>query len=151
MRHPLRAGAVALALVLTPSCAALRPPELANPVAAARTADLKALALIETYAAVLEEAGDLIRDPTVPVGAKRAIIAAERAATPAVDLVRIATVQTLRARADLEAARLQDRPALERASAALAIAAVRLDEALASARGPMAALSTLVARKPEVR
>lgn len=141
-RHPLRALALALALAATPACAAVRAPTLANPVAAAQTADQKAYALLETYAATLEAATGLVRDPALPVEAKRALIRAEAAATPAAETLRIAYVGYLRARADYAA--LGDRAKPERTVAAVAIAAMRLDEAIAAARGPFAAFAALI-------
>jgi len=138
-RHPLRALALALALAATPACAPL---EDANPVAVAETADQKAYALLAMYAAVLEEATDLVRDPALPAEARRALIRAERLATPAAETLRIAFVAWLRARADYEAS--AGLPARDRAAVAVAIAAVRLDEAIAAARGPVGAFAALV-------
>ncbi len=143
-RKPLRA--LLLALSATPACAALQTPKFENPVAAAQTADQKAYALLASYAAVLEEATDLVADPALPVAAKRALVRAEAVATPAVQTLRIAFVGYLRARADYEAI-TRDRPKAERAAAALAIAAVRLDEALTAARGPFAAFASLAQHK----
>jgi glycerol-3-phosphate O-acyltransferase len=144
MKSPWTAGALALALTLCPACASLRTPDLPNPIAAAKTDDQRALAAIESYAALLQEATDLIRDPATPVAVKQALGAAERTATPAMDVLRIAFAQYLRAKADAAAAGLSDRAALERASAILAIAAVRLDEALRQARGPASQLAALI-------
>lgn len=147
MKHPLMAGVLALAIVATPACAALRPYALPNPIAAAQTPEQTALALIESYAATLEEATDLIADPGVPLSVKRALGAAERAATPSVDLVRTAFVQVLKARADWQSVTASDRTGAERAASALAIAALRLDEAIRAARAPIAALSALITKE----
>lgn len=145
MADMLKTLALAVALVLTPACSTLQTPKLENPVAAARTADQKAYALLASYAAVLEEATDLVRDPLVPAAAKQALVRAERFATPAAETLRIALVGYLRARADYEAI-AKDRPSHERAAATLAIAAVRLDEAFTAARGPLADFAALANR-----
>ena len=146
MRNPLRTMALAIALVAMPACAALQAPKFENPVSVARTADQKAYALLASYAAVLEEATDLVRDPLVPAQVKQALVRAERVATPAAGTLRIALVGYLRARADYEAIGA-DRTRLERTAATLAIAAVRLDEAFAAARGPLADFAALTQRK----
>lgn len=146
MRHPLRVLALASALVLTPACAAMRVGEtqIENPTAAARTIDQRAYALLSAYAAVLEEATDIVADPATPPAFRRALGQTERAATPAVETLQIAVAAYLRAQADLEAAGVEDRPAIERASAALAIAARRLSEASAAAQRPINDLEDLV-------
>ena len=141
-----RAILLALALAATPACASLNAPKFENPLTAARTADQKAYALLASYAAVLEEATEIVRDPSLPVGVKRALIRAESVATPAAETLRIAFVGYLRARADY-AAITNDRPKAARAAAALAIAAARLDEALTAARGPFADFAALTHRK----
>ena len=140
-----RALLLALALSAIPACAALQTPKFENPVAAAQTADQKAYALLASYAAVLEEATDIVADPALPAAFKRSLIRAEAVATPAAETLRIAFVGYLRARADYEAV-TSDRPKAERAAAALAIAAVRLDEALTAARGPFSAFAALTQR-----
>lgn len=146
MRNPLRTMALAIALMAMPACAAVQTPKFENPVAVARTADQKAYALLASYAAVLEEATDLVRDPLVPVQVKQALVRAERVATPVAETLRIALVGYLRARADYEAIGA-DRTKLERTAATLAIAAVRLDEAFAAARGPIGEFAALTQRK----
>jgi hypothetical protein len=138
--------ALAIALAAMPACAAVQTPKFENPVSVARTADQKAYALLASYAAVLEEATDLVRDPLVPTQVKQALVRTERVATPAAETLRIALVGYLRARADYEAIGA-DRTRLERTAATLAIAAVRLDEAFAAARGPLAEFATLAQRK----
>jgi hypothetical protein len=150
MLNPLRAGLLALALAGAPGCAALQIPPLPNPIVAAKMPDQTALAVLESYAAILEEAADFVRDPDVPKSIKTALGAAERAATPSVDVMRTAVSTYLRARADYELARGKDQSALERASAALAIAGVRLSEAIAKARWPIAELSVLIAKTRRV-
>lgn len=146
IRNPVRATLLALALAATPACASLNTPKFENPIAAAQTADQKAYALLASYAAVLEEATGIVRDPALPASVKRALIRAESVATPAAETLRIAFVGYLRARADYEAIG-NDRPKAEKAAAALAIAAVRLDEALAAARGPFAEFAALTQHK----
>jgi hypothetical protein len=146
MRTLLRVFALSLALCAVPACASIQAPRFENPVEAGKTADQKAYALLASYAAVLEEATDLVRDPNVPVPVKRALVTAEGAATPAADTLRIALVAYLRARADYEAIG-PGRPPQERTVAALAIAAVRLDEAFTAARGPLSQFAALAARK----
>lgn len=145
MRTLIRAFALSLALCAAPACASVQTPRFENPVEAARTADQKAYALLASYAAVLEEATDLVRDPHVPAAVKRALVTAESAATPAAETLRIALVAYLRARADYEAIG-PDRLRQERTVAALAIAAVRLDEAFIAARGPLSQFAALAAR-----
>ena len=146
IRKPLRAILLACALAATPACASLNTPKFENPVAAAQTADQKAYALLASYAAVLEEATGIVRDPSLLAVAKRALIRAESVATPAAETLRIAFVGYLRARADYEAIG-NDRPKTEKAAASLAIAAARLDEALTAARGPFAAFAALTQDK----
>jgi hypothetical protein len=151
MPKKLRALALGVALALTPAGAACTSlsAKVENPLAAARTPDQAAFALLQTYASVLEEATDLVQRPNVPIEVKRALGAAESAATPALDLTRIAVVAYLRARADYESAR--DRPSLERAAAGLAIAGVRLEEAMRAARQPLGALQDAVRRQAKER
>lgn len=146
MRHPLRALALACALVATPACASLQvgQTEIVNPVAAARTLDQRAYAALHSYAAVIEEATDIVNDPAAPIGFKRALGQAERVATPAAETLQIAVASYVRARADFEAASGETQPTLERAATALTIAARRLSEALTSAEAPIAELQDLV-------
>lgn len=144
MRHPVRALALACALTLTPACAAigLGEPRFENPAAAARTLDQRAYALLNAYAAVLEEATDIVRDPAAPPAFKRALGQVERAATPAAETLQIAVAAYLRAQRDLEAA--GDGAPIERAANALAIAARRLNEAMLAAEAPISELEQLV-------
>src|SRR5262245_47650483 len=139
MRHPLRALALACALTLTPACAALElgGTRFENPVAAAQTLDQRAYALLSSYAAILEEATDVVADPQTPIGVKRALGRAEAAATPAAHTLEIAVATYLRARTDFAAASSASQPALERAATALAIAARRLAEAADAAEAPI--------------
>lgn len=137
MRHPLRVIALACALVVTPACALL--PKFENPIAATQTIDQQAYALLSTYAAVLEEATDVVRDPATPSAVRRALGQAERAATPCVEKLQIAARTYVRARADLAAAG-GNRTAIT----ALTIAARRLNEAVDAARGPIGELQALV-------
>jgi hypothetical protein len=115
-----------------------------NPIVAARTLDQRAYAALHAYAAVIEEATDIVRDPAAPVGFKRALGQAERVATPAAETLQIAVAAYVRARADFEAASGETQPTLERAATALTIAARRLNEALAAAEAPIAELEDLV-------
>jgi hypothetical protein len=146
MRHPLRVLALALALAATPACASLRlgQTELVNPVAAARTLDQRAYALLHAYAAIIEEATDIVRDPAAPMAFKRALGQAERIATPAAETLEIAVASYVSARADFEAATGESQPTLERAAIGLTIAARRLSEAIASAQTPITELEELV-------
>ncbi|MGE0741024.1 MAG: hypothetical protein AB7O98_06750 [Hyphomonadaceae bacterium] len=146
MKHPLRALALALAIAATPACASVQLGEtrIENPIAAARTLDQQAYALLHSYAAVIEEATDIIRDPAAPLAYKRALGQAERFATPAAETLEIAVAAYLRARADFDAAASDDAPALERTATALAIAARRLNEAVQAAQAPVADLQDLV-------
>lgn len=137
----LRSLFVAFALAITPSCAAFH---LDNPVAAARTLDQRAYALLNTYAAVIEQATDIVRDPATPVAFIRVLATAERAATPMADALGIAVGAFERASEDLRVASTQGRPEIEQAAAALAIASRRLDEATTAAAGPIAELQGLV-------
>lgn len=146
MLKPLRIMALAVALAATPACASLPFGEtrLENPIAAARTIDQRAYALLHAYAAVVEEATDIVRDPAAPLAFKRALGTAERAATPAAETLAIAVRAYLQARADFEAASGESQPALQRAATALTIAAQRLSEAIAAAETPIAELEGLV-------
>jgi hypothetical protein len=141
-----RVVGLSFALVATPACASfpLMDAPLENPIGAARTMDQRAYALLHAYAAVVEEATDIVRDPNAPAAFKRALGQAERAATPAAETLGLAVRGYLLARADFEAASGERQPALQRAAAALTIAAHRLSEALAAAEAPIAELEGLV-------
>jgi hypothetical protein len=149
MRHPLRALALGLALAATPACASLQLGEtrIDNPVAAARTPDQGAYAILHSYAAIVEEASDIVRDPAAPVSLKRALGQAERVATPAIETLQIAVAAYVRARTDYDAATRADQPVIERTAAALTIAANRLSEAIAAAERPVNELEALVRRR----
>lgn len=147
MKNAFRASLAAVLLLVTPACASIRAPDIPNPIAVAQTNDQRALAVIETYAALVEEAADVVANPQTPAPVRRALAQAEAAATPAVDILRIAVTGYLRAQADLEAMRGKERTSVERASAALAVAGVRLADALTQARAPMAALSRLLIKE----
>ena len=146
MRHPLHALILSLAIAATPACAALQIGEtrIENPAAAARTLDQRAYAVLNAYAAVIEEATDIVRDPAAPIGFKRALGQAERVATPAAETLEIAVVAYIRARSDFEAASGATQPTLERAATALTIAARRLSDALQAAAAPISELEDLV-------
>jgi hypothetical protein len=120
MRHPLRVIALACALAFTPACASFKigQTEFVNPASAARTLDQRAYALLSAYAAIVEEATDIVRDPAAPFAFKRALGQAERVATPAAETLQIAVTAYIGARADFEAASSESQPALERAAAA---------------------------------
>lgn len=146
MRHPLRTFALACVLTLTPACASMQlgQTRLENPVAAARTLDQRAYALLRAYGAVIEEATDIVRDPATPLAFTRALGQAERIATPAAETLEIAVAAYVRARADFEAATGDGQPVLERAAAGLTIAARRLGEAIDAAHAPISELEGLV-------
>lgn len=146
MRHPLRVIALAFTLAATPACASMQVGEtrFENPVAVARTLDQRAYAVLHAYAAIIEEATDIVRDPAAPTGFKRALGQAERVATPAAETLQIAVAAYVRARADFEAASAETQPTLERAATALTIAARRLNEAIVAAEAPIAELEDLV-------
>lgn len=136
MHRPLRVIALACALAITPACASL--PKFENPIAAAQSVDQQAYALLSSYAAVLEEATDVVRAPATPRSVRQAFSQAERAATPAVETLQIAASAYLRAKADIAA---NNNP---NTITALTIAARRLDEAINAARGPIRELQALV-------
>lgn len=146
MRHPLRVIALALALAATPACASIRAgqTEIVNPVSAANTLDQRAYALLHSYAAVIEEATDIVRDPNAPLAFKRALGQAERIATPSAETLEIAIAAYVNARADFEAASSESQPTLERAALGLTIAARRLNAAIVSAQTPITELEELV-------
>jgi hypothetical protein len=146
MKQPLRVFALALALAVTPACASLNIGETGfeNPAAAARTLDQRAYAMLSAYAAVVEEAADIVRDPTAPLAFKRSLGQAERVATPAAETLKIAISAYIRARADFEAASSEGQSHLERAATALTIAAQRLSEATQRAEAPINELQDLV-------
>jgi hypothetical protein len=137
MRHPLRAIALALALSSVPACAHL--PSFENPIAAAQSVDQRAYALLRTYAVVLEEATDIVRDPNAPATLKRALGQAERIATLAAETLGVAVRAYVGARADLDAS--------DGAATAFAIAANRLAEAVAAAQAPISQLEALVRQR----
>ncbi|MGE0829202.1 MAG: hypothetical protein AB7O04_07615 [Hyphomonadaceae bacterium] len=146
MRKHLRALALGCALALTPACASTQTgqPLVENPLSAAQTIDQRAYALLQSYAAVIEEATDVVNDPAVPLAFKRALGNAERAATPAAETLEIAVRGYVRARSEFDAATSADQAALERAAAALAIAARHVHEAVQAARAPVTELHELV-------
>lgn len=146
MRHPLRVLALACALAATPACASLKlgDTQIENPISAADTLDQRAYAALSSYAALIEEATDIVRDPSVPIGVKRALGQAERVATPAAEALEIAVAAYIRARDDFEAASGAGQPALQRVATALSIAARRLNEALQSAEPAITELKDLV-------
>jgi hypothetical protein len=143
MRLPFRVFALACALALTPACAALHF-NAPNPIAAAQTNDQRAYALIESYGALVETATIIVRDPSIPIEAKRALGRAEAAATPAVQTLEIAFSAYLRSRAEYEAASRSDDSAMTRAVNALNVAARALGQALARAQAPVAELQALI-------
>ena len=142
----LRALALGAALAVTPACASLQlgQTRIENPAAVAATLDQRAYAVLHSYAAVIEEATDIVGDPSVPMGFKRALGQAERVATPAAETLQIAVASYVQARADFEAASSDTAPALERAATALTIAARRLSDAILAAQAPVAELQDLV-------
>lgn len=146
MRHPLRVIALACALTFTPACTSLQlgQTRFENPIAAAQTLDQRAYALLHTYAAIVEEATDIVRDPATPLAFKRALGQAERVATPATETLKIAVSAYMRARADFEATSGANQTTIERAATALSIAARRLNEAVAAAQAPVSELEGLV-------
>ena len=146
MRHRVRTFTLACVLALTPACASLQlgQTRIENPIAAATSLDQRAYALLQTYAVLIEEATDVVRDPVTPLALTRALGQAERMATPAAEALGIAVAAYVRARGDFEAASGQDQTTLERAALALAITARRLDEAAQAAKAPIAELQSLV-------
>lgn len=146
MRYPMRVLALACALTLTPACAGFKlgQTRIENPIAAAQTIDQRAYAALHAYAAVVEEATDIVADPATPLAFKRALGEAERAATPAVETLQIAITAYLRARADFDAASGASQTATQRLATALSVAARRLNDALAAAQAPIAELEGLV-------
>ena len=146
MRHPLRALALACALTLTPACAALQlgQTRFENPISAAQTIDQRAYALLHSYAAIVEEATDIVADPATPLAFKRALGQAERVATPAAETLQIAVSAYMRARADFDAASSANQTTIQRAATGLSVAARRLNDAVAAAQAPIAELEGLV-------
>jgi hypothetical protein len=110
-----------------------------NPVFAAETLEQRALALLETYTALLETATEVLADVRTPRRVADGLIRAEAVATPAVETAEIALAAYGRARARYEADP-------RGAAAALAIAAGELETALAQAAGPVGALQALLIR-----
>lgn len=146
MLKPVRIIALALALAATPACASLPLGQtpIENPVAAARTLDQRAYAVLHAYAAIVEEAGDIVRDPATPRAFKQALGRAERVATPAAETLALAVRAYVQARADFEAASEESQPALQRAATALTAAARRLGEALEAAQAPITEFEALL-------
>jgi len=125
MHRTLRALALGFALACVPACATLFPAPTER--TAAQTLEQRAYVLLNGYAAVLEEAADLVRDPATPAALVRALAQAEATATPAIDALH----QALSAYAAADAA--------TRASLA-----DTLWQAIASAETPVAAMRDLV-------
>ena len=139
MMRSLRVAVAALLLLVASACAALH---LDDPLAAAKTPDQEAYALMETYAAMLEEGAKLAADPAAPASVKRSLAGAEAVATPAVQSLKAA----LEAHLDAERAGASDPAAAARAAAAIAEAAARLADAIAAAQGPIRAVQAALAR-----
>ena len=137
MRTILRALALACVLAALPACSSLGV-RTENPFVAAKTIDQEAYALIGTYAATLEEATDIVRDPATPASVKKALAKAEAVATPLVETVEIATIAYLKTKADT--ASLSGAPAPTRAAATLTAAATHLHDAILAAQAPVKAL-----------
>lgn len=136
MRY-LRAAALALVLGLASGCSSLPLPgggRLESPIPAAASLEIQAYGVLQTYAAVLEEAGDLVRRPQTPTRLVETLARAEALATPAVEAVAIALTEYLRARAELEST-----PG-EGAARTAAVAGAALAQALARAQEPLGAL-----------
>jgi len=146
MKSAFRAVVLGLALAALPSCASvpLFSTPFDNPIAAARTLDQRAYAALDTYAVLLEEATKVVADPNVPITAKRALGQAERAATPAMQVVESALAAYLGARTDFEVASSQSPSTLQRATDALNVAVQRLNQAVAAASPAIAQLQALV-------
>lgn len=146
MRHPFRALALFVALSAAPACASLQSaaPRIENPMIAARMLDQRAYAIVHTYAAVIEEATDIIRDPAAPPALLATLADAERVATPAVESLAIAARTYFVAQAQLEAASAGNPKAAEGAATALAIAAIELNQAIETAQAPVAEFTALV-------
>ena len=136
MRHPMRVVALACVLAFTPACASL--PKFENPMAAAQSVDQQAYALLATYAAMLEEATDVVRDPVTSPSVRTALGRAERAATPAIETLQVAASAYLRAKADLAASSNPN------TITTLTVAANRLNQAITAARGPVGELQALI-------
>jgi hypothetical protein len=151
MTRSLRALALGAALVcIAPAvgCAATQfTPALENPAAQARTLDQKALAALESYAAVLEEATALVRDPRTPAAVKKALVATEAAATPGMQTLEIALAAYLRAQTRYQASASADASQVQKAATALAAATTELGVALQRAEAPVAELALLIRRK----
>ena len=84
---------------------------------------------MHAYAAIVEEAADIVRDPATPRAFKRALGQAERVATPTVETLQVAVTAYIRAR---------EAPA-DRAAAARTLTA-----AITAAEAPIAELQDLV-------
>ncbi len=141
MRHPFRVLLLAVALAATPACAGLQHTQIIAPPAL----DQHAYGLVQGYAALLEEAADVIADPATPPALRDAMARSERLATPAVEMLAAAAGVHARARADFEAAAsAADELAQRRAASALQSAARRLSEAEANALAPVSELQMLL-------
>ena len=142
MNDPFRVLALACALTLTPACAALHF-ATPDPISAAQASDQRAYAVIESYGALVETATIIVRDPSVPLEAKRTIGRAEAAATPSVATLEAAFAAYLRARAYATASSTGDN-GLKRAVNALNAAAEALSRAISRAQAPIAELQSLI-------
>lgn len=143
MKHLFRTLALAGALALTPACAQLHL-EAFNPIASRQSDDQRAYAIVESYAALLETAANIIRDPDVAVEVKRSIGRAEAAATPSVQVLEVAFSAYLRARAGYEAASRADDSTFTRALNTLNAASQALEQAIDRVQAPMAELQALI-------
>lgn len=132
MRHPLRTLALAFAFAAAPACAPLQLEHARMERAAPAATEQHAFALLHAYAALIEEAADVVRDPAVPPGAKQALGEAERATTSVVEALERALAAYVRVRS------------AGAGGETLAASERRLGEALAAAHARLAVLEALV-------
>jgi hypothetical protein len=128
MNKHLRAVALALALAATPACAGI---DIPNPFAVAQSADQRAYALLQTYAALVEEAANIVRAPSTPAAIRRAIGQAEAVATPAAEALAqaLSAYNAARNAGDADVARVQLEIARAEAEAPIAAFAAAMQTA----------------------
>jgi hypothetical protein len=126
MRRALPILALGVACAAIPACAPLAAQTQGASISRGKTIDDRAYALISAYAAALEAATALVRDPATPAGVREGLARAEAIATPLVEALKIAAAAHARTAGDDGAA---------------------LAKALAEAQAPVAALAMLTAER----
>ncbi|MBL8549523.1 MAG: hypothetical protein JNJ73_06030 [Hyphomonadaceae bacterium] len=93
----MRVLLLACVLWLAPACATV-PGE--RPAASSHSMEARAVALLQAYAVILDEAAKVAADPATPLAVKQTLARAERVATPAAEALVLALRAHARAQSD---------------------------------------------------